>query len=777
LSTAAGPKGGATAILPKEVIVDTVLDMDPEEVLEDDAPPGDNAPAMPAQNSEVQAAFDDFTNVDVSASLTGDNDLFDDNPIIPDGTTTITVPLLKQWAAWVAAGRPEVEALRQWNPALHPRNPETGQFVERSFDVPESDIDVIQSGDPAKLLGFISDTGSRSDIEAVLQDDAVTVDGIPDDINTNRDLKNYISDTDPEDRIPPSARVDDSGTAEMFDEEFVGEESVSLLDAGGAASDRRRPTDVRQRGPEIPGELIKSKQVPEGEDILVDEGDRVVPRTVRGYSRPGDTEHPVLDTGVQKTDPDEVEAIYRAAPRAEAELSFDEWPDRYAERKRVVERAVRSVVPRGQNDVSDRTIKEGGETKTPEIDDATFDRATDRIASVLGDTDRETAETVISRLQSIGDNLDRAHAGDRPGENRPRSYMDISENESQSTIKHELGHVMASSLGFGAVDASQSHEMNFYPAEDDDIDLSDEGEPISGGSITTADDPVEQLTVGYSNGPVADARGVEDTDERTSVGRSEWEDEVREEIPEQTPDLGPRNFRNATDEYLLEANEGDMIRADGPQEFGRHLSITEVDDDPTGVAEREFVAVAEDGTEYEFTVEDRFGDVFIDSKSITDDPTRESVIFRTAGKRQSTPDTWGESEPDTPEPDDVLGGDAADTSEGRMREFVSAANRAWFRANLMANRNERSEATRFNIKSGYSTTSAHETIAQTVEMMHAGRDKQRDVNTTAARLVRNNPELIEAYRHIADIPDPMRSAINEELDINGAEFRLGETDE
>jgi hypothetical protein len=36
LSTAAGPKGGATAILPKEVIIDTVLDMDSEEVLEDD---------------------------------------------------------------------------------------------------------------------------------------------------------------------------------------------------------------------------------------------------------------------------------------------------------------------------------------------------------------------------------------------------------------------------------------------------------------------------------------------------------------------------------------------------------------------------------------------------------------------------------------------------------------------------------------------------------------------------------------------------------------------
>jgi hypothetical protein len=92
LSTAAGPKGGATAILPKEVIIDTVLDMDSEAVLDDgDTPPGDNAPAMPAQNSEVQAAFDDFT----------------DGPDV----------------------EAETDAKLNWNPAEHPRN-EDGEFTE-----------------------------------------------------------------------------------------------------------------------------------------------------------------------------------------------------------------------------------------------------------------------------------------------------------------------------------------------------------------------------------------------------------------------------------------------------------------------------------------------------------------------------------------------------------------------------------------------------------------------------------------------------------------------
>jgi len=52
-----------------------VLDMDSEEVLDDDTPPGDNAPAMPAQSDAVQAAFDDFTDgPDVAAETGPDTD-------------------------------------------------------------------------------------------------------------------------------------------------------------------------------------------------------------------------------------------------------------------------------------------------------------------------------------------------------------------------------------------------------------------------------------------------------------------------------------------------------------------------------------------------------------------------------------------------------------------------------------------------------------------------------------------------------------------------------
>jgi hypothetical protein len=57
LSTAAGPKGGATAILPKDVIIETFLDMDADQIEED---LGDDIPQLPNESDEVQAAFEDF---------------------------------------------------------------------------------------------------------------------------------------------------------------------------------------------------------------------------------------------------------------------------------------------------------------------------------------------------------------------------------------------------------------------------------------------------------------------------------------------------------------------------------------------------------------------------------------------------------------------------------------------------------------------------------------------------------------------------------------------
>jgi len=160
--------------------------MDSEAVLDDaDAPPGDNAPAMPAQNSEVQAAFEDFTDANLASGP------FSDIPVLPDDLETLTEAWVNRWAEWIAAGRPEIPdeaklvephlfAELDWNPAAHPRDPDTGKFVERPFDIP-SDAPNFSDMSTKETLSYIDENGG--DVGGTVFDPAtsVTVDGVPND--------------------------------------------------------------------------------------------------------------------------------------------------------------------------------------------------------------------------------------------------------------------------------------------------------------------------------------------------------------------------------------------------------------------------------------------------------------------------------------------------------------------------------------------------------------------------------------------------------------------
>jgi len=123
----------------------------------------------------------------------------DDIPVLPDGLGTITKPWLIRWAEWVAAGRPEIDrqatnstvyrltsAVRnEFNPALHPRDPETGKFVERSFDLPDDAPNFADMG-TGEVLSFLDENGE--DIDAVLASDNVSIDGVPTDATSLADL-------------------------------------------------------------------------------------------------------------------------------------------------------------------------------------------------------------------------------------------------------------------------------------------------------------------------------------------------------------------------------------------------------------------------------------------------------------------------------------------------------------------------------------------------------------------------------------------------------------
>jgi len=780
LSTAAGPKGGASKIIPEDVIIETFLDMDPEAMQE--AAPGDGvAPTIAPPNeasAAVREAFSEFTEAELSAS-----GVLRDVPVVPDDVRVLTPKLLRDWAAWVAAGEPDLtdpdragEAqLANWNPALHPRDPETGQFVERpSFDVPDSELETIQNGDPARLLRYISEVGARSDVEAVLQDESLTIDGVPDGIDTKSELVTHIRETEPEERLPPSAQVDAEGNADIFEGEPDTPDRVDLLEAeGSTVGEARAPVDTKQLGAEITAEMVVSKAVPEGERIAVSENGRTKYYTVQGYSRPTDEEDPALDLGSRDLKASADVTIHRATPRARAELSFDEWPERYSERRRVVAETFDAVVARGQNAASGRTLGGYGSSKSPRIDDETFAKARDGIADALADMDRETAEQTLARLSSVGDNLDRAHAGAREGQNRPRAYIDISEDAPQSTITHELGHAIVHAQGFSRVDSGAAHDMEFYPTINESLDKG--AEPITDFSgFTSGEDPVEQFTIGYGNDEIAEGYDVEPNSETAnSVGRSDWEAEVREEMPSEVPSLTARNFRNADATYLEDAERGDMVRATDPDALHpQNLSIVEIFEEPLR-GERGFIAEGPDGDRYSFELIDP---PFREGKAVgMGDSTEElqPIEFEVSGKRQTTPDGWGDGL-STPDSDAVLGSTEPPDSETAVRDFVSAANRAWFRMNLVANRFDRGRGAEFTIKGGYSSTNAHEVVSQTVEALYTPVSDPSEFRRTARRLVRKQPEVLEAWRHVGDVTGTQREILNEELSDADVEFRFGD---
>lgn len=129
-------------------------------------------------------------------------DILDAVPFLPDadgdGPVRVSDNRLRDWLAWVRAGRPSLEAA--WNPTLHPRGPD-GQFVSRPYDVPDSVKSEINELEPAEVLDRLGGTSELSDgdLEALLNDDGVRIDGVPDDVSTRKELFDVAQDDTPDD--------------------------------------------------------------------------------------------------------------------------------------------------------------------------------------------------------------------------------------------------------------------------------------------------------------------------------------------------------------------------------------------------------------------------------------------------------------------------------------------------------------------------------------------------------------------------------------------------
>lgn len=116
-------------------------------------------------------------------------------PDVPDDPDRIDRDMLERVAKWKLRqmkGGAEAGFSRSYNPSLHPRDPETGQFIERPFsivdDLSELSTDSIENANTSEVVQFLHEAPGEPDMDAILQDDGVSIDGIPDDVDSVSEL-------------------------------------------------------------------------------------------------------------------------------------------------------------------------------------------------------------------------------------------------------------------------------------------------------------------------------------------------------------------------------------------------------------------------------------------------------------------------------------------------------------------------------------------------------------------------------------------------------------
>ncbi len=211
-------------------------------------------------------------------------DIIRDIPVLPDSLRRITKAWLNRWGQWVAAGRPDVkpiserdldsqQSLNDWNPALHPRDPDTGKFVERTFSVPDDSPDFTDRN-VKEVLAYLQNEGENID-DVLNPNSAVTIDGVPRDAVTIGDIPDDPEVANPdigEDGTPTGMDLIQQTDAIFNDSEKDETQSVSEMEQlVGEAADAK--TDFSSF------DQYQAKTVAEGVGLL-QERDEGVPDNV-----------------------------------------------------------------------------------------------------------------------------------------------------------------------------------------------------------------------------------------------------------------------------------------------------------------------------------------------------------------------------------------------------------------------------------------------------------------------------------------------------------------
>jgi hypothetical protein len=171
-------------------------------------------------------------------------------PVFPDALQEITRAWLTRWVHWVQAGRPEVtpvddremegeprarQEMRRnaedtgdgWVPELHPRDPDTGKFVESTFEFAD-DWRAVTDLTTKEMLQFLQD--NDADVRGILDPNSViTIEGAPRSAATIDDI--------------PDANPQSDITGDGEDSGGSGNGSDIVDGGGGGSTDTDTETD------------------------------------------------------------------------------------------------------------------------------------------------------------------------------------------------------------------------------------------------------------------------------------------------------------------------------------------------------------------------------------------------------------------------------------------------------------------------------------------------------------------------------------------------------
>jgi hypothetical protein len=406
------------------------------------------------------------------------------------------------------------------------------------------------------------------------------------------------------------------------------------------------------------------------------------------------------------------------------------------------------------------------------IDETTKEKVETRVEqNILGNVrDLEVVEDMTDSLNAIEDDVNRAYQRNRAGS----VTMAFKQNERISTIDHESGHWLASSLGYntGTSNFAESVEDPSYVAHNNlGVTVPDFNEDIQFGEDVVE---FERFLFRDEDGNVPGERRAKV--ERNAITADFGEFAVAEEVAD---------TEEAQADALQDLEPGDlaMINDNGTETA---VVIRAVDEDPGFSDERVVCRRLDDeegggptsGPGGELTIRvggpDEFAEKQPPNRTLVGEIDKEETAQNAAADLPPADEIPVPSRPDTgsggggggggsggggsrgdlsgaPDPDDL------DTDEA-VRGLVAEVNRAWAEAAAFSEAGDTATARELSVQDGYAVCNPHETMAQTVETMQGGK------TSSAQSMANNQQDLLFFYLAILN-PDEDIEVLLEELGV------------